>query len=119
MDAGRCSLPCRRIVAVAVTRFVLAAWILFTGIACSDRPLKPDPAALSAVTPELLDQLRADPFNYFRFINHEWTERTCEIFAGDLSRQPIETLSEAGLPTLNRRAAKLVASAPEARRAAA
>lgn len=75
-----------------MTRFVLAAWILFTGIACSDRPLKPDPAALSAVTPELLDQLRADPFNYFRFINHEWTERTCEIFAADLPRQPIVQL---------------------------
>jgi len=33
--------------------------------------------------------------------------------------QPIATLSEAGLPTLYRRAAELVASAPEARRAAA
>ena len=80
------------IVAVAVTRSVLAAWILFTGIACSERPLKPDPAALSAASPELLDRLRADSFNYFRFVNHEWTERTCEIFAQDLPRQPIVQL---------------------------
>ena len=33
--------------------------------------------------------------------------------------QPIETLSEAGLPTLYRRAAELAAGAPETRRAAA
>ena len=34
--------------------------------------------------PDLLSKLRADPYNYFRFINHEWTSRVCEVFAGDL-----------------------------------
>jgi hypothetical protein len=42
--------------------------------------------------PELLDRLRADPYNYFRFTNHEWTSRVCEIFAADVPKQPIVQL---------------------------
>lgn len=38
------------------------------------------------------DRLRADPYNYFRFINHEWTSRVCDIFAADLPKQPIVQL---------------------------
>jgi hypothetical protein len=40
----------------------------------------------------LLDRLRADPYNYFRFINHEWTSRVCDIFAADVPSQPIVQL---------------------------
>jgi uncharacterized protein DUF2252 len=48
--------------------------------------------ALAAAPPELIDRLRADPYNYFRFINHEWTSRVCDIFAADLPNQPIVQL---------------------------
>ncbi len=34
------------------------------------------------------ERLRADPYNYFRFINHEWTSRVCEIFAREVPAQP-------------------------------
>jgi hypothetical protein len=40
----------------------------------------------------LRDRLRDDPYNYFRFINHEWTSRVCEVFAPDLAKQPIVQL---------------------------
>jgi hypothetical protein len=73
-------------------RWALAALLLLLCVACSNRTLRADPAAVAAAPPELLDRLRADPFNYFRFINHEWTARVCETFARDLPRQPIVQL---------------------------
>jgi hypothetical protein len=75
-----------------VARILFAALVVEFA-ACTDRPpLTADPAALAAATPELLDRLRADPYNYFRFINQEWTSRVCEIFAADLSKQPVVQL---------------------------
>ena len=47
----------------------------------AQRQLRPNPAVLASVSPELLARLRADPFTYFRFINRAWTERVCEAFA--------------------------------------
>ena len=47
--------------------------------------LRPDPADLALASPELLERVRADPYNYFRFVNHEWTARVCDIFARDLA----------------------------------
>ena len=49
--------------------------------ATAQRPLRPNPTALVAAPPELIERLRADPFTYFRFINRAWTERVCEAFA--------------------------------------
>lgn len=66
--------------------------VLLLATACGRKPLKPDPALLAALPAELIERLQADPFNYFRFVNHEWTERVCEIFAADLPRQPIVQL---------------------------
>jgi uncharacterized protein (DUF2252 family) len=43
-------------------------------------PLWPEEAALAQVSPELLEQLRSDPYVYFRFINRQWTRRVCERF---------------------------------------
>jgi hypothetical protein len=54
-------------------------------------PLRPNPAILANAPPELLEQLRADPFTYFRFINRAWIERVCEMFA-DVSDAPIVRL---------------------------
>lgn len=75
-----------------VLRFVCTSLVLSLSVACGGRPLKADPALLAALPPELVDRLRADPFNYFRFVNHEWTARVCEVFAGDLRRQPVVQL---------------------------
>jgi uncharacterized protein DUF2252 len=36
---------------------------------------------LAQAPAELLDELRADPFTYFRFINRAWIARVCEAFA--------------------------------------
>jgi hypothetical protein len=43
---------------------------------------------LAAAPPDLLSKLGAEPYNYFRFINREWTSRVCEVFAADLMSQP-------------------------------
>jgi len=56
------------------------------------RTLRPDPVLLAAAPPDLLQRLRATPYNYFRFVNHEWTARVCDIFAADIPRQPIVQL---------------------------
>src|SRR5262245_58752196 len=53
--------------------------------------LRPNPAALASAPAELLDQLRSDPFTYFRFINRAWVARVCEAFA-DVSEMPIVRL---------------------------
>ncbi len=53
--------------------------------------LRPDPAALSSASRELIDRVRADPFTYFRFINRAWTARVCEVFA-DVADAPVVRL---------------------------
>ena len=65
-----------------------AAWLAVAAAACGHRELQADREALAAAPPDLLIKLRADPYNYFRFINHEWTSRVCEVLAGDLPSQP-------------------------------
>ena len=74
-------------------RVVLAVLVVDASAGCADRrALTAEPAALAAAAPELLDRLREDPYNYFRFINHEWTSRVCEVFGADLAKQPIVQL---------------------------
>ena len=63
-------------------------WLVLLSVACSQRRLETDPELLSAAPPELLAQLRADAYTYFRFVNHEWTARVCEIFAEDIPHLP-------------------------------
>jgi hypothetical protein len=72
-------------------RFVCTGLVLLA-IGCGGRPLRADPATLAALPAQLVDRLRADPFNYFRFINHEWTARACEIFEADIPGQPVVQL---------------------------
>ncbi len=76
-----------------MSRFVVAAvWLVVLSLVCGCRQLRAAPGAVAGASPELLDRLRAEPYNYFRFINYEWTARVCEIFAGDLANQPIVQL---------------------------
>ena len=50
------------------------------------RDILADRAALAAAPPELVGKHRADPYNNFRLVNHEWTSRVCESFAGDIEK---------------------------------
>src|SRR5262245_9563131 len=56
--------------------------------ACGRTHLEVAPEVLRAAPPELIERIRADPYNYFRLTNREWTARVCEIFAADLPSQP-------------------------------
>lgn len=75
---------------VCLTALVAAA--VWPAAACASRALRPDPKILSAAPPELLARVRADPYNYFRLINHEWTARVCDMFARELADQPVVQL---------------------------
>ena len=71
----------------STARSLLVVVCLAAIAACGNRELLADRAALAAAPPELVGKLRADPYNYFRFVNHEWTSRVCDIFAGDLAHR--------------------------------
>ena len=70
-------------------RLVLAAVCIgLIALPSARGQLRPDPAALAKVPPQLIDRLRADSFTYFRFVNRSWTARVCEAFA-DVRDAPI------------------------------
>jgi hypothetical protein len=72
-----------------VTVLVLTLlWLVPTGAACGAPALRPSADVLANVPPELLERLRGSPHNYFRFINHEWTARVCDVFARDIASLP-------------------------------
>jgi Uncharacterized protein conserved in bacteria (DUF2252) len=77
---------------VLATRIVLAMCLVLTSAACRSRQLRADPKVLAAAPPDLQDRVRADPYNYFRLINQEWTARVCDSFAGDLPGLPVVQL---------------------------
>ena len=78
-----CRSPCRLILATVCVALMAAPSVR--------GQLRPDPAALASVSPELIDRLRADSFTYFRFVNRAWTARVCEAFA-DVEQQPVVRL---------------------------
>ena len=63
--------------------------ISVTGAARAAEPPRPEPQSLERAAPELIEKLRADPYNYFRFVNRSWITRVCEVFARDLEQLPI------------------------------
>ena len=46
--------------------------------------LRPEPEALAAASPELVNRLQTTAFDYFRFVNRPWIARVCELFREDL-----------------------------------
>jgi Uncharacterized protein conserved in bacteria (DUF2252) len=46
--------------------------------------LRPEPGTLELAPRELIDQMQADPIQYFRFVNRPWIARVCEVFAEDI-----------------------------------
>jgi uncharacterized protein DUF2252 len=62
-------------------RLVLAAVCTVLLTATARGQIRADPAALANAPPALVNQLRADPFTYFRFVNRAWLDRVCAGFA--------------------------------------
>ena len=76
-------------------RFAWAFAVLalaLTGEARGAAPLRPHPESLERATPELIERLRADPYDYFRFVNRSWIGRVCDDFVRDLEGLPIVRL---------------------------
>ena len=55
-------------------------------------PLRPDRESLERAAPALLDRLRADPYDYFRFVNRPWIARVCDDFGKDMEGLPVVRL---------------------------
>lgn len=62
------------------------------GAARGPGPLRAEPDSLERAAPELIERLRTDPFNYFRFINRSWIARVCDVFGRDLQELPVVRL---------------------------
>ncbi len=63
----------------------LAAFaVLAIGVVPLHGQLRPEAEVLSMTPPLVMEGLKADPFNYFRFVNRSWIARVCEVFAADL-----------------------------------
>ena len=50
------------------------------------------PESLEQAEPELIKRLRADPYDYFRFVNRSWIARACDIRA-DVRDLPVVRLN--------------------------
>ena len=55
-------------------------------------PIRAEPKSLEQATPELIERLRADPYNYFRFVNRAWIKRVCDDFSKDVQGLPVVRL---------------------------
>ena len=55
-------------------------------------PIRPDFKAVESAAPQLIERLRADPYDYFRFVNRSWIARVCGDFAKDLEGLPVVRL---------------------------
>jgi hypothetical protein len=62
--------------------------LILTGARSAPAPLRPEPDAIAFAPRELLDRLRADPMDYFRFVNRPFIARVCDVFAEDLVNLP-------------------------------
>jgi len=78
------------------TRYFAYAFALISvavmGAARAPRPLRAEPESLERATPELIGRLRADPYDYFRFVNRSWIARVCDDFSSDLEGLPVVRL---------------------------
>ena len=72
--------------------FCLFVVISVMGVACGRGPLRPDPESLERAEPKLIQKLRADPYDYFRFVNRPWIARVCEAFGAELPGLPVVQL---------------------------
>jgi hypothetical protein len=73
-----------------ITATVIAVDVM--GAARDRGRLRADPESLKHAAPELIERLRADPYDYFRFVNRSWIARVCEDFGSDLQGLPVVRL---------------------------
>ena len=66
--------------------------VALLGTAYGAGPLRPEPQSLEGAAPELIQRLRADSFDYFRFVNRPWIARVCDAFGKDLQELPVVRL---------------------------
>jgi hypothetical protein len=66
--------------------------IALMGAARDPGPIRAEPKTLELATPELIERLRADPYDYFRFVNRSWIARACDDFSSDLEGLPVVRL---------------------------
>lgn len=71
---------------------LVAISIALLGAARSPEPLRPDPQSLERAGTGLIERLRADPYDYFRFVNRSWIARVCDDFGSDLQGLPVVRL---------------------------
>ena len=57
--------------------------------ACAQGPLRAEPDSLERATPKLIQDLRADPYDYFRFVNRPWVTRVCNAFSAEIPNLPV------------------------------
>ena len=79
-------------VVVSLSSHVLAIGLVLGGTSSAQAQLRPEPDAIKLAPRELIDRLRANPTDYFRFVNRPWIARVCEVFAADLPNVPIVRL---------------------------
>src|SRR5262245_3204109 len=66
--------------------------IAIMGPAHGAGPIRAEPKSLEQEMPELIQRLRADPYDYFRFVNRSWIGRVCDDFSSDLEGLPVVRL---------------------------
>src|SRR5262249_16247680 len=59
------------------------------GAARASEPIRAAPESLQRASPQLIERLRADPYNYFRFVNRFWIARVCDDFSSELEGLPV------------------------------
>ena len=69
---------------------VIAVGLL--GAAHGGEPLRAESQSLKGAAPELIARLRADPYDYFRFVNRQWIARVCDDFSRDMEGLPVVRL---------------------------
>jgi len=62
------------------------------GTAHAAGPLRAEPESLERATPKLIQELRADPYDYFRFVNRPWIARVCDDLGSDQRDLPVVRL---------------------------
>jgi hypothetical protein len=69
---------------------VIAVGLL--GAAHGREPLRAESQSLKGAGPQLIERLRADPYDYFRFVNRPWIARVCDDFSRDMEGLPVVRL---------------------------
>ena len=73
-------------------QFLAVVGLIAIGAVCGLAQIRIDPQVLATADAEVLRRIGADPYNYFRLLNPEWTLRVCRAFAADRSLMPTAQL---------------------------